>query len=98
MSNIKVNRSVTLSETTEALREHLDPSYTLTPHGDGSRETIGVKHGAQFAGVRLIHGRDCTTFRVHGRGLLVGLVVNELTIARKVGSMIRDSFGSSSSN
>ena len=49
-----------------------------------------------FATVRLAKNGNATTFRVHGGGLLVGRLVNELAIARTVTSAIKESLGSAS--
>ena len=43
--------------------------------------------------MRLARDGDATTFHVHGRGVLVGLIVNELGIARTVTAAIKEAFG-----
>ena len=53
---------------------------------------LTVSRGAAFASVRLARDGNTTTFRVHGRGLLVGLMVNELGIARTVTAAIKEAF------
>ena len=93
MPTITVPRAVTLDEATEALQRELGSAYTLTPH-PGARETIGVRHGAALAGIRVIHDADTTSFRVHGRGLLISYPINELGIARKVSHALTDALGS----
>ena len=98
MPSTTVNRSVTLQEAADALREQLGSQYTVTPHQDASRETISVKRGLGFANVHLIRDGGSTTFRVHGRGVFIGLLVNELGIARTVRTAIRDAIGSSPTN
>jgi hypothetical protein len=75
------------------LRQQLGSGYKVTPQSDGSQDRLSVSHGAAFAGVRLARSENATTFRVHGRGLLVGLIVNELGIARTVTAAIKDAFG-----
>jgi len=94
MPSITVHRPVTLSEAASALQERLGGSYKITPHGGGSRETIGITHAGQLAGVRLVHNDDSTTFRVHGRGVLIGLAVNELVIARRVSKALAEALNS----
>ena len=44
-----------------------------------------------LAVVHLADDGDTTIFRVHGGGLIIGRVVNELGIARKVRATLRDS-------
>ena len=91
MPSVTVDRPVTLDQATEALRAKLDNRYTITPSGSGRGETIDVKHALELANVRLVHNGDLTTFRVHAGGLIMSRVVNELGIARKVCSILRDS-------
>jgi hypothetical protein len=64
--------------------------YRVTPHESGS---LSIKHGSlAFATVHLVRDGDATTFRVHGGGLIVGRIVNELGIARTVTAAIKESF------
>jgi hypothetical protein len=91
MPSVTVGRPVTLDQATEALRAQLDNRYSVTPRRGGRGETIGVKHALELANVRLVHNSDFTTFRVHGGGLIINRVVNELGIARKVRATLRDS-------
>jgi len=96
MPSATIPRAITAQEAAEALRQQLGSGYKVTPHSGGSRDKLSVSHGAAFAGVRLARDGDATTFHVHGRGVLVGLIVNELGIARTVTAAIKDSLGTSS--
>jgi hypothetical protein len=49
-----------------------------------------------FAAVHLARDENATTFHVHGGGLIVGRLVNELGIARTVTAVIKESLGSAS--
>ena len=63
----------------------------MTRHGSGS---LTVKRGSlAFATVSLRRDGDATTFRVHGGGLIIGRLVNELGIARTVTAAIREISG-----
>ena len=44
---------------------------------------IGVKHALAMANVRLVHNDGSTTLRVHGSGLIINRVVNDLVLARQ---------------
>jgi len=46
-------------------------------------------HGSGAAGP----GREATTFHVHGGGLIIGRIVNELGIARPVTAAVKQTFG-----
>ena len=91
MPSATIARAITAQEAAEALRQQLGSGYKVTPNSGGSRDKLSVSHGAAFAGVRLARDGDATTFHVHGRGLLVGLIVNELGIARTVTAALKDS-------
>jgi hypothetical protein len=93
MPTATISRAITTQEAAEALRQQLGSGYKITPHSGGSQDKLAVSHGAAFATVRLTHDENATTFRVHGRGVLVGLIVNELGIARTVTTAIKESLG-----
>jgi hypothetical protein len=91
MPSATIPRAITPQEAADALREHLGGDYEVTSHGSG----LTVKHGSlSFATVRLRRNGDVTTFGVHGGGLIVGRIVNEFGIARKVVTAINETFGS----
>jgi hypothetical protein len=91
MPTATIPRAITPQEAAEALQRRLGNGYKVTPQGSDS---LSVKHGSlSFATVRLDRNGDATTFHVHGGGLIVGRIVNELNIARTVTAAINESFG-----
>ena len=91
MPSATIPRAVTQQDAAEALRQQLGSGYKVTPH---SRDKLTVSHGGvAFASVHLAPNANATTFHVHGRGVLVGLIVNELGIARTVTAAINEGFG-----
>ena len=99
MPSVTIPRAITAQETAEALGRQLGSSYKVTPHSGGAGDKLTVSRaGVAFATVRLAKNGNATTFRVHGGGLLVGRLVNELAIARTVTSAIKESLGSASAS
>lgn len=96
MPSTRVNRAVTLNEAADAVRLQLGGQYTVTPHTSGSRETIRVQRaGVAFCHVNVVRDGQSTTFRVHGGGILLGRLANELLIGRTVNKAIKASMGAS---
>ena len=94
MPSATIPRAITSQEAAEALQQQLGTGYKVTPHSAGSRDKLTVSHGGvAFASVHLARSEDATTFHVHGGGLIVGRIVNELGIARKVTAAIKESLG-----
>ncbi len=92
MPTATIPKAVTPDQAADALREQLGSGYKVTPHG---RDSLTVKHGSlAFATVHLGQDGTATTFRVHGGGLIVGRIVNELGIARTVTAALKESLGS----
>jgi len=92
MPSATVPRAITPDEAAGILRQQLGGGYQVTPHGNGS---LTVKHGSlAFATVQLRRDGTATTFRVHGGGLIIGRIVNELGIARTVTAAIKEAVGS----
>jgi len=95
MPSTTIPRAITPQEAAEALRQQLGSGYKVTPHSGGSRGKLTVSHGGvAFASVHLAPDGNATTFHVHGGGLIIGRLVNELGIARTVNAAIKESFGS----
>jgi hypothetical protein len=95
MPSATIPRAITAQEAAEVLKEQLGSGYKVTPHTGGSRQKLTVSHGGvAFATVHLVPDGNATTFHVHGGGLIVGRLVNEFGIARKVTAAIEDSLGS----
>jgi len=92
MPSATISRAITPDQAADALRDQLGSRYTVTSRG---HDSLTVKHGPlAFATVHLGWDEDTTTFRVHGGGLIVGRVVNELGIARTVTAAIKERLGS----
>lgn len=92
MATATIPGAITPEQAAGALREQLGSTYTVTQHG---RNSLTVKHGSlAFATVHLDQDGTATAFRVHGGGLIIGRIVNELGIARTVTAAIRESLGS----
>jgi len=70
-------RAITAQQAADALQEQFGSDYRVTAHGSGA------------AGP----GREATTFHVHGGGLIIGRIVNELGIARPVTAAVKQTFG-----
>jgi hypothetical protein len=90
MPHVTINRNdLELDSTARALRSQLGDRYTVTAH-EGSHPTLKVSTSPlSYANVRMSHEADGTRFKVHGGGILVGRVINEYTIARKVATALR---------
>jgi len=95
MPSATITRAITPQEAAEALRQQLGSRYKVTPHSGGSRDKLTVSRGGlALASVHLTRNEDATTFHVHGGGLIVGRIVNELGIARTVTTAIKESLES----
>ncbi len=95
MPSATLSRAVTSQEAADALRQQLGSGYKITPHPGGSADKLTVSHGMAAASMRLERGEAATTIHVHGRGLIIGLIVNELGIARTVTTAMKQAFGAS---
>jgi hypothetical protein len=92
MPTATISKAVTREQAADALHEQLSRSYKVTSHG---RDSLTVKHGSlAFATAHVGQEGTATTFRVHGGGLVIGRIVNELGIARTVTAAIKQSPGS----
>lgn len=93
MPTVSIDRSVTVQDTAEALKQKLGNRYEITTHGAGAQEALKVKQSAAaIATVHLDHDSNTTTFHVHGGGLVISRMVNEFGIAKKVAEAIEESF------
>src|ERR1700761_5683420 len=94
MPSATIPRQITAEQAADALRGQLGDGYKITPAGE---DGLTVKHGAlSFATVHVGQDQDgtATTFHVHGGGLIVTRLINELGIARTVTEAIKESLGS----
>jgi hypothetical protein len=95
MPTVTIDRSVSIQDTAEALRERLGDHDEITTHGDGAQEAIKVKQSAAaFATVHLNKEGTTTTFHVHGGGLVISRMINEFGIAKRVSEAIEEAFKS----
>ncbi len=93
MPTVKVQGSVTLQQAAAALEGKLGSRYEVTTHGSGTKEALKVKQGvASTATVHLDQDANATTFHVHGGGLVISRMVNEIGIAKKVATAIEEAF------
>jgi hypothetical protein len=92
MPSVTINHDdVALERAASMLRGQLGDRYTITAH-ETSHPTLRVSTSPLvYANVRVSHQADGTRFKVHGGGILVGRVINEYTIARRVAAALRQS-------
>jgi hypothetical protein len=97
MPTVAVAGSVTLRDAAKALQDRLGDGVEVTTRGSGAEETLKVKQSAAAtATVHLDHANDSTVFHVHGGGLVISRLVNELGIAKKAAAAIEAAFGQDS--
>jgi hypothetical protein len=93
MPTVTIERSVTIGDTAEALRQKLGERYEVSTHGQGDKEVLKVKQSAAaVANVHLDQTSSATTFHVHGAGLIISRLINELGIAKRVAAALEDAF------
>jgi hypothetical protein len=91
MPTVTIDAPVTMQETARALQDKLGSRYQVTEHGS---EELKVKQSAAAtATVHVSRDGDATTFHVHGGGLVISRMVNELGIAKKVAETIKQTLG-----
>lgn len=98
MPKVRIPRTdVSTDEVMEALRRELGDRYQVT-HLGGSAGGVKVQRGGlAIAHVKPHAAGDATELHVNGVGFIVGLVVNQLGIARTVAAALeRSSLATSS--
>jgi hypothetical protein len=88
MPTVTVARAdVSRDEAMEAVRQQLGSDYKVKPaNSDG---VFSVERGTlSGAKVHMRPSGGSTQFRVHGTGIIIGRIINELGIARRVASAI----------
>ena len=93
MPTVTVARAdVGRDEAIEAVRQQLGGTYTVKP---GNRDDVfSVARGAMTgAKVHIKRHDGATEFHVHGTGLIIGRLINELGIARRVATAINRGLG-----
>jgi len=94
MPSVTIAGPVDPQQAAQALQDRLGSRYQVTTHGSGSQQALTVKQSAvTSATVRLDRDGNSTTFHMHGGGLIVSRIVNELGIAKKVAAAIQEAFG-----
>jgi hypothetical protein len=93
MPTVTVQQPVTLQQAATALKDKLGDRYEVTTHGSGAQQALKVKQSAaSTATVHLDRDGNATTFHVHGGGIVISRMVNELGIAKKVAATIAEAF------
>ncbi len=71
----------------QALRQQLGQDYKVEPgrHDDVFSVSKGITIGAK---VHIKQDAGTTQFHVHGTGIIIGRLINQLSIARRVASAI----------
>jgi hypothetical protein len=90
MPTVTITRAdVGRAEAIQAVSEQLGNSYTVKP---GNRDDVfSVSKGAMTGASVHIKRHDGTTqFHVHGTGIIIGRLINELSIARRVATAINE--------
>jgi hypothetical protein len=91
MPTVTVARpDVTRDDAIEAVRQQLGSDYNVTPGGKDEVFSVG-KGALSGAKVHIKPNGGSTEFHVHGTGIIIGRIINELGIARKVASAISKS-------
>jgi hypothetical protein len=91
MPTVTVTRAdVPRDEAMEAVRQQLGSDYKVKPGGHDGVFSVdrGTLSGAK---VHIKPNGESTEFHVHGTGIIIGRIVNEFGIARKVASAISNS-------
>jgi hypothetical protein len=93
MPTVTVQGPVTTQQAATALQDKLGSSYEISTHGQAPQEELKVKQSAaSTATVHLDQEGSATTFHIHGGGLVISRLINELGIAKKVAAAITDAF------
>ena len=94
MPHLTINRSdLTPEQVATALRQELGERYKVTvPEGSGDRLRVETSTLA-YANVHMKKEPDGTRLNVHGGGIVIGRIINEYTIARKVTEALRSAPG-----
>jgi hypothetical protein len=88
MPTVTVARAdVPRDQVVEAVRQELGSEYTVRP---GSQDNVFSVNRGTLSGakVHIKQHEGATQFHVHGTGLIIGRLINELGIARRVASAI----------
>lgn len=93
MPTVTIKHDVSKDDVVAAIRTQLGSAYTVEAK-EGAKEVINVEKGAMTtAHVRLERMPEGTKAHVHGGGLIISRIFNEMGIANKVAKAIKDSPG-----
>ncbi|MCL2732088.1 MAG: hypothetical protein FWE15_18925 [Actinomycetia bacterium] len=93
MPTVTIPRRIHEQEAVAALSRRLGSGYTVEPFQREDKEGATVRHGVMsYATVGLSPEGSGTKLRVHGGGLIISRLVNEMGIARTVATAARDAF------
>jgi hypothetical protein len=93
MPTVTIDRSVTIQDAADALRQKLGDRYEITTHGQGASEALKIKQSAAaLATVHLDQEGNTTTFHIHGGGLVISRMINEFGIAKRVAAAVEEAF------
>ena len=96
MPHVTIDRpDVSVDEAAEALRKELGDRYTITVDGSGGSLKVSTSTLA-YANVHKKDASGGTGFSVHGGGIVIGRIINELTLARKVATALQTGLGAAS--
>jgi len=92
MSEIRVDRAVTLEQARAALAKELPAAYQVSVKPGSSTELRVKKSGMVSATVHMTTAGGTTSFRVNGGGLILLRAVNHFLIVPDVQEALQDSF------
>jgi hypothetical protein len=94
MPTVTIDKPVSLEDAAKAVQDKLGSRYEVTTRGS---EELKVKQSAATtATVHVSRDANATTFDVHGGGLVITRMINEMGIAKKVAETIKDALGGTS--
>jgi hypothetical protein len=94
MPTVTIQQAIAPEQAAEALQQQLGDRYTVDSHREGGGVLRVRQGGLAYANVHVASASGATTFRVHGGGLIIGRIANELGIARTVATAIKDAYPS----
>jgi hypothetical protein len=97
MPHVTVDRpDVSIEEAAEALRKELGDRYKVTVDGSSAGRLKVSTSTLAYANVHKKDESGATGFSVHGGGIVIGRIINELTLARKVAGALKTGLGGAS--
>ncbi len=91
MPTLRTTEPLTLDEVARLLGDSLPGRCEISSQGSGPRRVLKVRQSAATsATVHLEHDGTTTRILVHGGGLVISRLINELGIAKKVASALAE--------